>query len=137
MRSKRSENTLESELTMDYSVVETMRRQITNGVLMSLGAHELSSYVTHGADKVGLERRPDTLTFKARILPSATAGRPRIMRVTVTLDPSDTYSVLVTYSKSKRQPNGAPGSVLVTHKEWENIYADSLATVLLSLDQVI
>lgn len=122
---------------MDYTIPRTIQRQITTGVLMSLGAHDLMSQVVHSADKVGLERRPDSLTFKARILPSKTASRPRIMRVTVTLDPSDTYSVTVGYSKSKRQPNGAPGSVWVEHYSAEGIYNDSLATVLLALDQVI
>lgn len=113
------------------SVPEIIRQQITTGVLMSLGATDLMSRTVDKESPA-----PDSLTFKARILTHA-RGAVRVMRVTVTLEPSDTYSITVGYGKSKRQPNGAPGSVWVEHFNAENVYCDQLARVLLSLDQVI
>jgi hypothetical protein len=53
------------------------------------------------------------------------------MRVRVILDPSDTYTVKVTY------PKRGDSSVEVTHFEQSDVYNDQLARVLLSLDQVI
>ena len=114
------------------SIPEIIRQQITVGVLMSLGASDLMSDRVHAAKN----EPSDTLTFKARIL-TGPRGGVRVMRVSVTLDPSDTYSIKVGYSKSKRQPNGAPGHVWITHFSAEDVYNDSLARVLLSLDNVI
>lgn len=113
------------------TVPEIIRQQIGVGVLMSLGATDLMSQNVNSSPY-----GPDSLTFKARIL-TRPGGAVRVMRVTVTLEPSDTYSIKVGYSKSKRQPNGAPGSTWITHFSAEDVYNDSLARVLLSLDQVI
>lgn len=117
------------------SIPEIIRQQITVGVLMSLGASDLMTDRVHAAK----DEPADTLTFKARIL-TKPGGAVRVMRVSVTLDPSDTYSIKVGYSKSKRQPKGAHGwapSVWVEHYSAEYVYCDVLAQVLLSLDNVI
>jgi hypothetical protein len=109
------------------SIPAVIRSQIELGVLMSLGATDLMTDKVH-ADSPG----PDSLTFRARILPSKTAGRARVMRVTITLDPSDTYSIKVGYAGTRRQ-----GYAWQEHKSFEHVYCDSLNRVLLSLDQVI
>ena len=105
-------------------VPETIRQQITPGVFMSLGATDLM------ADRVHVKAPEyDTLTFRARILDNQ--HNKRVMRVRVILDPSDTYTVKVTYPK-----RGHP-DVEVVHFEESDVYADMLARTLLSLDQVI
>lgn len=109
------------------TVPAIIRSQIELGVLMSLGATDLMASTEHKDSPA-----PDSLTFRARILPSKTSGRPRVMRVTITLDPSDTYSIKVGYAGTRRQ-----GYAWQEHKSWENVYCDSLNRVLLSLDQVI
>lgn len=109
------------------TVPNTIRQQITVGVLMSLGATDLMAGRVH----TSAPEHYDALTFRARILPSKTAGRPRVMRVRVTLDPSDTYSIKVTYFK-----HGKPFEE-VTHYEAEGVYCDQLARTLLKLDDVL
>ena len=105
-------------------VPDTIRQQITVGVFMSLGATDLM------ADRVHVKAPDyDTLTFRARILDEK--HNKRIMRVQVTLDPSDTYSIKVTYPK-----RGDPFT-MVTHFETDDIYNDQLAEVLLRLDSVL
>src|SRR5215212_8706044 len=96
-------------------VAATIRQQITPGVLMSLGAHELAWTV----DRFG---NPG-LTFKARIIPNK-QSRVRIMRVTVTLTAADTYDIEVGYLKSRTFE-------WVSHYETTNIYNDQLAPTLL------
>ena len=105
-------------------IPDTIRRQIGAGVLMSLGASDMMADREHV--KAPLY---DTLTFRARILDEK--HRKRVMRVRVVLDPSDTYSIKVTYPKP-RYP-----MVDVVHFEMDDVYCDQLARVLLSLDQVI
>ncbi len=106
-------------------IPNTIRQQITVGVFMSLGATDLM------ADRVHVPAPEyDALTFRARILPSKTA-RPRIMRVRVTLDPSDTYSIKVTYPKRGNRFEE------VVHFEADGVYCDQLARTLLALDQVL
>jgi hypothetical protein len=117
------------------SIPEIIRQQITVGVLMSLGASDLMSDRVHAAKG----EPSDSLTFKARIL-TKPRGAVRIMRVTVTLDPSDTYSIKVGYFKARRNAPGAHGwapSEWITHFSAEDVYNDSLARTLLSLDNVI
>lgn len=105
-------------------VPEIIRQQITVGVFMSLGATDLM------ADRVHVKAPDyDTLTFRARILDEQ--HNKRVMRVRVTLDPSDTYSIKVTYAK-----RGDP-LTMVTHYEAEDIYNDQLASTLLALDSVL
>ncbi len=105
-------------------IPDTIRSQIGVGVLMSLGASDLM------ADRVHVKPPLyDTLTFRARILDAQ--HRKRVMRVRVVLDPSDTYSIKVTYPK-----RGDPFEEVV-HFEVDDIYNDQLAEVLLRLDQVI
>lgn len=98
----------------------TIRSQINPLVLMSLGAHELG--FLSGDQTPGL-------LFKARILPFRKDGTrshaPRIMIVRITLNPMDLYDINVSY--------GNRGEV-VTHEEFEGIYAEDLNRVLLSLD---
>lgn len=113
---------------MDNMLIpNTIRQQITVGVLMSLGATDLMADREHTA----APERYDALTFRARILPSKTASRPRVMRVKVTLDPSDTYSIKVTYKKFRHDFHE------VVHFEASDVYCDQLARTLLSLDQVL
>lgn len=104
-------------------IPDTIRRQITVGVLMSLGASDLMADREHV--KAPLY---DTLVFRARILDKN--HNKRIMRVRVVLDPSDTYSIKVTYPKRGTREE-------VVHFEVDDIYNDQLAAVLLRLDQVI
>jgi hypothetical protein len=106
-------------------IPNTIRRQITVGVLMSLGATDLMADRQHVPAP-----EYDALTFRARILPNKTA-RPRIMRVRVVLDPSDTYSITVTYPKRGNKFE------TVTHFEAEGVYCDQLASTLLKLDDVL
>jgi hypothetical protein len=105
-------------------IPDTIRKQIGVGVLMSLGASDLVADREHV--KAPLY---DTLTFRARILDKN--HRKRVMRVRVVLDPSDTYSITVTYPKA-----GNPLET-ITHYEVDDIYNDQLAEILLRLDQVI
>lgn len=107
-------------------IPNTIRQQITVGVLMSLGATDLMADRTHTT----APEHYDALTFRARILPSKTA-RARIMRVKVTLDPSDTYSIKVTY------PKRGNAFEEITHFEAEDVYCDQLARTLLKLDDVL
>lgn len=105
-------------------IPDTIRQQITVGVFMALGASDLM------ADRVHVKAPEyDTLTFRARILDEK--HNKRIMRVQVTLDPSDTYSIKVTY------PKRGDKFTTVTHFEADDIYNDQLATVLLALDSVL
>jgi hypothetical protein len=101
-------------------IADTIRQQITGGVFMSLGASDLA-YLSTGLPG---------LTFKARILPSPTASA-RVMRVTVVLDPSDTYDIKVTY------PKRGDRFTEVVHFEREGVYNDALARTLLALDNVL
>jgi hypothetical protein len=110
----------------DTTIPNTIRQQITVGVLMSLGATDLMADRGHTT----APEPYDALTFRARILPSKTA-RPRIMRVKVTLDPSDTYSIKVTY------PKRGNAFEEVTHYEASDVYCDQLARTLLDLDNVL
>jgi len=108
----------------DTTVPDTIRQQIGVGVLMSLGATDLM------ADRVHVKAPEyDTLTFRARILDKQ--HNKRIMRVRVILDPSDTYSIKVTY------PKRGDKFTEVTHYEASDVYNDNLASVLLALDSVI
>lgn len=102
-------------------IASVIRQQITGGVLMSLGAHEPRA----------LYSGPPGYTFKARILPNAKTSQPRIMQVTVTLDPSDTYDIKVTY------PKRGDRFTEVVHFEAEGVYNDALARTLLALDNVL
>lgn len=108
------------------TVPNTIREQITVGVLMSLGATDLMADRVHTA----APEHYDALTFRARILPNKTASA-RVMRVRVTLDPSDTYSIKVTYPK-----RGKPFEEVV-HFEASDVYCDQLARTLLDLDNVL
>lgn len=99
------------------SVASVIRDQIGMGALMSLGAHNFMAG----------ER---SLIFNARIIPMNKNGSkrltaPRIMRVEITLDPSDTYSILVGYLKKFDW---------VVHYSVENVYNDQLARIMLALD---
>ena len=99
------------------AVAAVIRRQITVGVLMSLGAHDLA----YSTDQRG------ALTFKARIIRKGQT-RVRIMRVTVTLTDRDTYNIQVGYMQKFDW---------VSYVDLTDVYADSLARVLLDLDDVL
>lgn len=100
---------------------ETIRQQITLGVLMSLGAHNLELH-TDDSDQ-------PALMFTARVLPFNVNGtrlqQPRNMRVLVTLTAADTYDISVDYHR---------GTTIVRHFAAAGVYADQLPPVLLSLD---
>lgn len=98
-----------------------IRQQITPGVLMSLGAHNLGHYTD--------EREQNALVFMARVLPFNVNGTrlrtPRIMRVIVTLNGADTYDIAVDYRRGKQ---------IVRHFAANGIYNDQLPHVLLAVD---
>lgn len=102
-------------------VAQTIRRQITPGVLMSLGAHKLGSY-TH-------ENGTHALVFVARVLPfkknGERAAAPRNMRVIVTLNVADLYDIRVEYQRQGKT---------VTHYRAGSVYADQLAGDMLRID---
>lgn len=112
-----------SDIQNGMLVPETIRQQITVPVFMSLGASDLAAGRVH-------VKAPecDMLTFKARILDGR---QKRVMRVKVILDPSDTYTVRVTFPK-----RGDPFTEVV-HFERNDVYCDELARTLLALDQVM
>lgn len=102
-------------------VADTIRRQITPMVLMSLGAHRLGSY-TH-------ENGTHALVFLARVLPfkkdGDRAAAPRNMRVMITLNVADLYDIRVEYQRQGKT---------VTHYRAGSVYADQLAGDMLRID---
>jgi hypothetical protein len=107
----------EAENERNAQIAGVIRSQIGTGVLMSLGATDL---MFDGP----------ALTFRARILNARKVKR--IMRVTVRLEPSDTYSIRVGYSASR-----AAGYAWIEHYSADNVYADMLPSLLLALDNVL
>ena len=105
------------------NVATTIHQQINIRTLMSLGATEL-----HPTLEQSKTYRPG-LAFTARILPFTRDGergtRPRRMKVSITLDPSDTYTVAVTWTHGGKHH---------THFLRSGVYADQLDTLLLALD---
>ena len=102
--------------TATMNTPQVIYSQINKQILMSLGMSNLSHF-------------SDGIMFDARILPMTQKGRgtrARVMSVMVTLEPSDTYSVKVSYAKGRFDR--------VTHFEESGIYADQLNDLLLSLD---
>lgn len=110
-------------------IANTIRKQITPGVLMSLGAHDIGS--AHMAHQQGGPMLP-SLVFKALILPFNKNGerseRARKMYVIVSLTPADTYEITVTYN------GNAQGPGRTDHYHATDVYADDLSRVMLSLD---
>lgn len=100
---------------------DIIRQQITPGVLMSLGAHNLGHYTD--------DQEQHSLAFMARVLPFNVNGTrlrtPRIMRVIVTLNGADTYDIAVDYRRGKQ---------IVSHFAANGIYNDQLPHVLLAVD---
>lgn len=100
---------------------DIIRQQITPGVLMRLGAHNLGHYTD--------DREQHALVFVARVLPFNVNGdrseRPRIMRVIATLNGADTYDITVDYRRGKQ---------IVRHFAANGIYNDQLPHVLLAVD---
>jgi hypothetical protein len=103
------------------AIAGTIRSQIGNGVLMSLGA---TDFMFDGP----------ALTFRARILNARKVKR--IMRVTVRLEPSDTYSIRVGYMAKSRSLNN-PNYAWISHYSADDVYADMLPSLLLELDNVL
>ena len=98
------------------NVSQIIHSQIDKRVLMSLGASDFG-------------HPSDGLIFNARILPMTKTGRgtrARVMTVMITLDPSDTYNVKVSYAKGRFDR--------VTHFEETQVFAHNLDRLLLSLD---
>lgn len=110
-------------------IANTIRKQITPGVLMSLGAHDIGS--AHMAHQQGGPMLP-SLVFKALILPFNKNGerseRARKMYVIVSLTPADTYEITVTYN------GNAQGPGRTDHYHATDVYAEDLSRVMLSLD---
>lgn len=106
---------------MANEAAEIIRSQISNNVLMSLGAEGLVA----DTDENGNPQ----LSFTARILPfnkdNSRSTRPAKMLVFVTLAPSDTYTVTVKRLRDM---------VFEEHAYTDDVYADQLNTVLLALD---
>lgn len=107
--------------TTAKETANVIRQQITLGVLMSLGAHKLGSYID--------AHEQHALVFMARVLPFNINGdrseRPRNMRVIITLNGSDTYDIAVDYRRAGK---------IVRHFNATGIYADQLSGVLLTVD---
>lgn len=110
---------------------DTIRQQITGGVLMSLGARNFRAATIANAEGFA---QPG-FVFDATILPMTKAGRrgtaPRTMTVTASLNAADYYDVKVTYpQRGDTYGLKAP----VTHYEADDVDAFSLARLMLSLD---
>ena len=121
-----------STQTPSREIASTIRHQITPGVLMSLGAHDI------GAGRIAHEQGGPmlpSLIFKALILPFNKNGerseRPRKMYVIVSLTPADTYEITVTYNANVGNGRGTDRT---DHYHATDVYAEDLARVLLSLD---
>lgn len=99
------------------AIAGTIRSQIGTGVLMSLGA---TDFMFDGP----------ALTFRARILNKRKVKK--IMRVTVRLEPSDTYSIRVGWMGTRAQ-----GYAWNDHYSADDVYADMLPSLLLQLDNVL
>lgn len=115
--------------TKTREIANTIRQQITPGVLMSLGAHDLGS--AHMAHEKGEPMLP-SLVFKALILPFNKNGkrseRARKMYVIISLTPADTYEITVTYNGNARGPGRTD------HYHATDVYAEDLSRIMLSLD---
>lgn len=99
------------------TIAQTIRGQIAVGTFMTLGASDLM-----------YQSDPPGLTFKARIVPKGQTG-PRVMRVTVALNPLDLYDIVVVYPKKGKF------TTMVTHYEASNVYAEDLNRILFDLDR--
>lgn len=103
------------------TTAEIIRQQITPGVLMSLGAHKVESYI----DQQGQV----SLIFMASVLPFTIDGirstRPREMHVVVTLEGDDTYTIQVVYTRQVYR---------ILHFFASRVYADELALELVLID---
>ena len=108
--------------TAVQQVAQTIRNQISVGVLMALGAHKLH-YTTVDGDPA--------LAFNVKVLPFNKQGKrlhtPRIMRLTIQLTAWDDYTITVSYDKQ--------GETIV-HDRFEVVYFDDLNRVLLSIDSM-
>lgn len=118
-----------STQTPSREIASTIRHQITPGVLMSLGAHDI------GAGRIAHEQGGPmlpSLIFKALILPFNKNGerseRARKMFVIVSLTPADTYEITVTYN------GNAQGPGRTDHFHATDVYAEDLSRLMLSLD---
>lgn len=119
-------------MTDTAAIAHTFQRQITNGVLMSLGAHNF----VHGNITATEDSTPlPSLAFNARILPMTKSGArgsaPRTMRVVVSLNGADLYDVHVSYRQRGDRYGLKPR---VVHHEATDVYADELPRLLLALD---
>lgn len=112
------------------TVTHTIRQQITAGVLFSLGAHNFHAIHTPAG--------APALKFTARILPFNKNGQrgeaPRNMNVVVALNARDLYDITVTYDKTSRSLHTYGQVTTTTHYQAENIDADALSRLMLSLD---
>lgn len=106
-------------------IAATIRSQIELGVLMALGARQLSA-----TDGCGSVTGDPGLVFDASILPYRKDGtrgaRARTMRVEVSLNGRDYYDVVVHYVNRGER---------IEHAMIENVPAENLSLVLLHLDR--
>lgn len=113
-------------------IANTIRQQITVGVLMSLGAHDIGA--ARMAHEQGGPMLP-SLVFKALVLPFNKNGerseRPRKMYVIVSLTPADTYKITVTYNANVGNGRGPDRT---DHYHATDVYAEDLSRTLLALD---
>lgn len=114
------------------TIGNTIRQQIEGGVLMALGGHDFRyGRVCAFREAPALP----SLIFNARILPMTKAGKrstaPRTMQVVVSLNGADLYDVRVTYHQRGDRYGAKPS---VVHYEADDVYAEDLSRLLLSLD---
>lgn len=105
---------------VEMNAVQT-QRQINMGALWSIGAQNFRYFT-------------NALVFDAKIHPRKADGTryasARKMEVKIQLTSADLYYVKVTYLKK----NGYMIPDVVTHFECDDLYADNLSAVMLSLD---
>lgn len=113
-------------------IANTIRTQITNGVLMSLGARDFRSGMV--APVRGTTPLP-SLVFNATILPFTKTGiraeTARTMNVVVSLNGRDTYDVHVSYNQRGDRYGMQPP---VVHFEADDVPVENLAQTMLALD---
>lgn len=112
-------------------IANTIRQQITGGVLMSLGARNFRAGTIANKDAVA---QPG-LIFDATILPMTKSGArgtaPRTMSVTVALNAADYYDIRVTYPQ-RGDKYGLKDPVV--HYEASDVDAFTIQRLMLSLD---
>lgn len=113
-------------------VAATIKAQITDGVLMSLGARDFKYGAVAATPEA--EKLP-SLIFDATILPMTKSGArgtaARTMRVVVSHNAMDYYDIRVTYNQRGDRHGFQPP---VVHYEADDIDGETIQRLMLSLD---